>query len=120
MLFIDAGGRVLQSTNSIPIAIAPTIAAVPAPTVMTNAAGRLVTVHCDPEVLPDQSVSLALGATMVPAVTFDARTPVISFQFPTLASGTYLARLRVDGVESPVSVNWAAVPPAFTGPWVTV
>jgi len=93
---------------------------VPAPTVVANALGLLVTVNCDPEVLPNQSVTLALGATMVPVQTFDALTPVLTFQFPTLASGLYIARLRVDGVESPVNVNWSAVPPAFTGPWVTV
>jgi uncharacterized protein DUF4255 len=120
MLFTDAGGQIIQSTNTIPFSIAPTIAAVPAPTVVANALGLLVTVNCDPEVLPNQSVTLALGATMVPVQTFDALTPVLAFQFPTLAGGQYLARLRVDGVESPVNVNWSAVPPVFTGPWVTV
>ena len=120
MLFTNAGGQVLQSTNAIPFSIAPTISAAPAPSVVPNAAGLLVTVNCDPEVLPNQSVSLALGGTAVPAVVFDVLTPVLSFQFPPLAAGPYLARLRVDGVESPVTVDWAAVPPAFTGPWVTV
>jgi hypothetical protein len=120
MLFTDAGGQVLQSTNAIPFSIAPTIAAAPAPSVVPNAAGLLVTLHCDPEVLPNQAVSLALGGTAVPAVAFDALTPVLSFQFPPLGAGPYLARLRVDGVDSPVNVNWAAVPPSFTGPWVTV
>jgi hypothetical protein len=121
MLFLNAGGQIVQSTNVVPIAIAPTIAAVPAPTVISNVAGYLVTINCAPEVLPNQSVSLALGAMIVPAQIFDALTPVLTFQFPpTLTSGPNLARLRVDGVESPVSVNWAAVPPVFTGPWVTV
>jgi hypothetical protein len=120
MLFTNAGGQVLQSTNAIPFSIAPTISAAPAPSVVPNAAGLLVTVNCDPEVLPNQSVSLALGGTAVPAVVFDVLTPVLSFQFPPLAAGPYLARLRVDGVESPVTVDWAAIPPAFTGPWVTV
>ncbi len=121
MLFTNAGVQIVQSTNPVPISIAPAIAAVPAPTVIPNAAGFLVTVNCNPDVLPNQSVSLALGATIVPAQIFDALTAVLSFQFPpTLTSGPYLARLRVDGVESPVSVNWLAVPPVFTGPWVTV
>ena len=79
MLFTNAGGQIVQSTNPIPISIAPTIAAAPAPTVVANAAGRLVTIHCNPEVLPNQSVSLALGATLS-ALVFDVRTPVLSFQ----------------------------------------
>jgi uncharacterized protein DUF4255 len=119
MLFTNAG-QIVQSTNTIPFSIAPTIAVAPAPTVVANAFGLLVTINCDPEVLPNQSITLALGATMVPVQTFDALTPVLTFQFPTLASGLYLARLRVDGVESPVNVNWLALPPVFTGPWVTV
>ena len=101
--------------------LVPTIAAVPAPIVTPNAAGFLVTVNCNPAVLPNQSVSLALGATSAPAQNFDTPTAVLTFQFPSaLTSGPYLARLRVDGVESPVSVNWLAIPPVFTGPWVTV
>jgi Pvc16 N-terminal domain len=119
MLFTAPGGKIIQSTNSVPVAVAPTIAT-PAPTVVPNAAGLLVTVHCNPEVLPNQTVSFALGQTMAPAQSFDALTAVVTFQFPPLASGSYLARLRVDGVESPVNVNWLATPPVFTGPWVTV
>jgi hypothetical protein len=119
MLFTAAGGKIIQSTNSIPVAIAPTIVT-PAPTVVPNAAGLQVTVHCNPEVLPNQTVSFALGQTMAPAQTFDAITAVVTFQFAALPSGSYLARLRVDGVESPVNVNWSVSPPVFTGPWVTV
>ena len=120
MLFTNAGGTVLQSTNLIPIAIAPAILAAPPPKVVPNSLGLLVTVYCNPEVLPNQSVSLALGPTMVPVLTFDAQSEVLSFQFPTLVSGSYLARLRVDGVDSPVTVNWLVQPPVFTGPMVTV
>jgi hypothetical protein len=115
-----AGGQVVRSTAPIPLAIAPKIATAPAPTVTPNTAGLLVTIHSVPEVMPNQSVSLALGPTMAPARIFDSPAAVLSFQFPAMAAGTYLTRLRVDGVESPVSVNWSATPPAFTGPWVTV
>jgi len=118
MQFVDTSGRIVQSTNSVPLSIAPTLSA---PTVVPNTGGFLITVNSAPEVLPNQSASLALGAMAVPAQIFDVKTAVLSFQFPsTLTSGQHLARLRIDGVESPVSVNWAAVPPAFTGPWVTV
>jgi hypothetical protein len=114
------GGLVLQSSNTLPIALAPTILNIPAPTAVTNTLGTLVTLSCDPQALPNQSVSLALGGTAAPAQTFDAPTATLSFQFPTLPPGSYLARLRVDGVESPVAVNWAATPPTFAGPFITV
>ncbi len=116
----ENGGVVVQSTNSLAIALAPTILAAPAPTAVANLSGTLVTLHCDPQVLPNQSVSLALASTSVPAQPFTAQTDTPSFQFPTLAHGAYLARLRVDGVDSPVSVNWTPPPPTFAGPFVNV
>jgi hypothetical protein len=70
-------------------------------------------------VLPQQSVSLALGPLAAPAQSFDVPTATLSFQFPKLA-GTYLERLRVDGVESPVSVDWKATPPVFEAPYLIV
>jgi hypothetical protein len=120
VLFTNAGGLVRQSTNSLPLALAPTILASPAPVVVTNALGTLVTISCGPQALPNQSVSLALGGTAVAAQTFDAPTATLSFQFPKLSPGSYLARLRVDGVESPIAVDWSATPPTFSGPLVTV
>ena len=120
VLFTNGSGQVIQSTNSLPMALAPRILAAPPPTVVANTQGTLVTLHCDPQTLPNQSAYLALGSTSVPAQTFDLLTPVLSFQFPKLTPGSYLARLRVDGVDSPVSVDFAANPPVFKGPFITV
>jgi hypothetical protein len=120
VLFTNGSGQVLRSTNSLPVGLAPKILAAPPPAAVANASGTLVTLSCDPQALPNQSVSLAMGGTAAPAATFDAPTATLSFQFPTLPSGPYLARLRVDGVESPVAVNWAATPPTFAGPFITV
>jgi hypothetical protein len=112
---------VLQSSNSIALAIAPMILATPAPSAVGNTAGTLVALSCNPQALPNQSVSLIMGASAVPAQPFAAATAGLSFQFtPALAKGPYLARLQVDGVVSPVVVNWSATPPTFTGPMVTV
>jgi len=119
-LFTNGGGQVLASTNSLPMALAPKILASPAPTVTGGTSGTLVTLNADPQARPNQSVALAMGDTSVPAQPFTSPTAVLSFQFPTLAPGSYLARLRVDGVDSPIAVNFAANPPAFTGPFITV
>jgi hypothetical protein len=121
VLFTNGSGLVVQSTNSLPMALAPKILPSPAPTAVGNALGTLVTLSCDPQALPNQSISLALGATAVPAQIFDTPTAVLTFQFPpTLAPGSYLVRLRVDGVDSPVAVDWTATPPKFLGPFLTV
>jgi hypothetical protein len=119
-LFTSTGGLVVASTNSLPMALAPRILAAPPPTVTNNTAGTLVTVKVDPQALPNQTVSLAMGETSVPAQTFETLSATLSFQFPTLAPGSYLARLRVDGVDSLVQVDFTATPPKFLGPFITV
>jgi hypothetical protein len=100
----SAGGVALQNTLGQAIALAPTIPSPTSATAATNSSGTLITLTCNPQVVPGQIVSLALGGTTVPAQSFSAPTTTLSFQFSTLAHGAYLARLRVDGVESPVSV----------------
>jgi hypothetical protein len=117
ILFTDTGGNVTLATNTVPLGIAPTVSGTP--TTSSNAAGTLAKLTCVPDVLPSQTVSLALGSTSAPALPFETKTNSLSFQFPTL-SGKLLIRLRVDGVDSPIGVNWKVTPPVFTGPWVTV
>jgi Pvc16 N-terminal domain len=117
LLFTDSSGNVVQTSNAIPLGIAPTILTAPAPTVVSNSSGSLVTLSCSPNVLPQQSVALALGTTMVALQTLTVPN-VLAFQFPSLASGSYLARLQIDGVDSNYTLNMSATPP-FTGPMVT-
>lgn len=109
-----------QSSNSLPMGVAPAILTTPAPVATGNASGILVMITCNPKVQTTQSISLALGSTAVPAQPLTTATDTLSFQFPALAAGPYLARLQVDGAESPVSVNWSPPPPVFTGPFVTI
>jgi hypothetical protein len=127
VIVTDASGVVVQSTKDMPIALAPTIPSPSTATAVANALGTLVTLDCNPQVVPGQTVSLALGGIAAPAQTFAAPTSTLSFQFPALSAGSYLARLRVDGVESPVDVNWPPpappappAPPTFAGPFITV
>jgi hypothetical protein len=120
-LFTNSGGTVLQSTNSVPMPVAPKILASPAPTATSTATQTTVALSCDPQVLTNQSVALIMGGTSVAAQPFTAATSKLSFQFaPRLAAGPYIARLQVDGVVGPVGVNWKVTPPVFTGPTVTV
>jgi hypothetical protein len=112
-----ATSTVLLGTNPIPLPIAATV--VGAPTGTNNAAGTLVSISCAPQVVAGQTVSLSLGSYSAPAQAFSTPASSLSFQFPSL-SGTFLVRLRVDGVDSPVQVNWNAKPPAFVNPFVTL
>jgi hypothetical protein len=120
----NSSGVVVQSATNLPVALAPTIPSPSTATAANNTSGTLVTLSCNPPVVSGQTVFLALGGTTAPTQTFTAPATTLSFQFPTLSAGSYLARLRVDGVESPVGVNWptppSQTPPSFTGPFITV
>jgi hypothetical protein len=129
----DPSGAILQSTNSLPLAIAPTLPPQTA-VVASNAAGKLVTINTfSPNALEGQDVSLALSSiTPPPPLTplfsmsaptqpFSGSVASLGFQFPSsLPSGPLLGRLVVDGVPSAVTVNWSVHPPAFTGPMITL
>jgi hypothetical protein len=107
----------LSLSNEVALAVAPQILG----TVKgTDPDGNLmVTVTCQPQVRPHQQVSLILGSTEALAQHFDTATATPSFVFPGLANGTYLARLRVDGIDSPF-IDRSVSPPVFNGPKVTV
>ena len=121
-LFTGVTGNILQSTNGLAFGVAPTInMSSPAPTVSNDASGTTITLDCTPDVQPQQLVSLAAGGIAVPANAFTSSTSTLSFLFPTpgLASGPYVMRLQVDGVDS--AVSWTAgPPPRFTAPMVNV
>jgi Pvc16 N-terminal domain len=110
-----------KTSNALPLPIAPSILATPTPQVSSITGGTQVTINCAPSVLPNQAAQLIMGGTAVPALSFTSAASQLSFQFtPALATGSYLARLQVDGVMSPVTVDWNASPPTFTGPMVKV
>jgi hypothetical protein len=130
-----------QTTNELPLALAPTLVPqavnlVPNP---DNTPTVLATINnIAPGVWEGQEVALSLSSLTVPAppgVLYNISASVsapqlpvgqtswtsLTFEFPnTLPAGqSYLGRLTVDGVSSIVGVNWNAHPPVFTGPTVT-
>jgi hypothetical protein len=135
---------VQQSTNELPVALAPTLVA-QAVTLTKNPDGTptvLVTINnISPGVIEGQSVQLALSSRTAPpapgvlySITASLTAPPLpkgqtsytslTFEFPnTLPAGhSYLGRLIVDGVSSIVGVNWnlnTPNPPVFTGPTIT-
>jgi hypothetical protein len=111
-----------KTSNTLLLPIAPSILSTPEPKVTSITGGTEVTLNCAPAVLPNQSVQLIMGGTAVPpAQPLTTTASQLSFDFtPALATGSYLARLQVDGIMSPVLVDWTASPPTFLGPMVNV
>lgn len=115
----DGSGNILQSSNSVPMPIAASIAASPAPSVTNSATQTQVTLNTDPQVKTTQTVALLLGSNSAPAQPFTTAGGPITFQFsPALAAGSYIALLQVDGVIGPVTFTTS--PPAITGPTLAV
>ncbi|HEY6446735.1 MAG TPA: DUF4255 domain-containing protein [Acidobacteriaceae bacterium] len=116
---VDGSGNVLQSSNSVEMPIAASIAAAPAPVITSNATETTVTLSTDPQVNPSQSIALVLGNLSAPAQPFTTAGGPIAFQFaPPLKTGSYIALLQVDGVLGPVT--FTTKPPAITGPTLVV
>ncbi|HEX8811445.1 MAG TPA: DUF4255 domain-containing protein [Terracidiphilus sp.] len=118
VIFKDTTGTVSQTTNDVVIGIGLKVAAAPAPSAAASGGGTLITVTCDPQVRPGQSVYLILnalssGALLVaPSQTLTTQTATLNFQFvPALTADTYAARLQVDSVIAPTASNWKFTPP---------
>jgi hypothetical protein len=67
---------------------------------LTQLGTATITLTCSPEVLPEQRVSLVLGAKEVPAEPHPTQTASLTFVARNMAVGTHFVRLRVDGAES--------------------
>jgi uncharacterized protein DUF4255 len=99
------------TTNALSLIIAPTITT-PLPMAVPSVGGTVtVNLACAPPVLQEQSVQLTLGATQVAAQQLTATTSNLTF-VTNLGAGSYLARLRVDGVDSFI-VDRSVDPPVY-------
>ena len=107
------------ATNALPLVIAPNITtALPA---SFASAGGTVTINlaCAPPVLQEQSCSLILGGTGVAAQALTTATSSNLTFSAGVPKGTYLARLRVDDIDSFI-LNLAVSPPVFLNTTITV
>ena len=99
------------SSNSLPLAVAPQITSA-LPASVTGASFTLKPT-CSPSLLPRQQVSFIVGSQEVLAVPFQFTTNAPTFNFANVASGTYLVRLRVDGIDSPITYTPAPGSPTI-------
>ena len=102
-----------QTSNRLPLVLAPEILAInPNPAARNPQGDATLTVTCQPEVRPEQTVSLLLGDQEVPAEPFAAQTNSVTFSVEDAAPGAHFIRLRVDGADS-LLVDRSVSPPAY-------
>ena len=109
-----------RTTNELPFALAPQITtALPATVARDGNGDAIISLTVQPEVQSTQRVALLLGDLEVAALPRSTQTNTVAFMVRGATPGTYLVRVRVDGVDSEV-VNRTAAPPEFFNHRVTV
>jgi len=92
---------VTVTSNSAPVALAPTLVSTSQLTAKLAKTGTTtVTVTCSPAVQPQQAIALIVGSQLVSLAPVTAASTQLSFSLQGFTAGTYLLRLRVDAVDS--------------------
>lgn len=91
-------------TVEVPLLLAPKLVGLPGAVARTNVVDGLgdvtIAVTCSPDILPEQTVTLALGDVQLQAAPRAAATTALSFTGERIGAGSFRVRLRVDGVDS--------------------
>jgi Pvc16 N-terminal domain len=113
------------ASNEIAFALAPIITLTPnSTTVATVNVGDTLSLTCAPRVRDSQRILILFGDMQLApktvtnpssgSPTFKETPSTITFDIPAVPSGTYLVRLRVDGVDSiPVVLSGTPLIPTF-------
>jgi hypothetical protein len=106
-----------RTSNRLAMTIAPEITGLPMNVVRNGAGSASFTLHFHPALRAGQSVALVLGQQEYEPVEPAGPSPWTSLDFvipnaPVEAAPGHLARLRIDGIDSPI-IDRAAKPPVF-------
>jgi hypothetical protein len=110
---IDSGAG-LQTTNELPLTVAPRItSALPMDVQRQANQSAVIDLTCSPHVEPSQRVALLLGDREVLAEAHGSATDALKFKVPHAPLGERLLRLRIDGVDSLLVQRPKDKPPVF-------
>ncbi len=102
-----------RTTNELPLPVAAQIVTPSPISVASDATGAAtIQIACKPLIRPEQRVALILGDREIPSQPHPNPASTLTFIAKAAKPGSYLMRLRVDGVDS-VIVNRAVRPPVF-------
>ena len=122
----DVTGRVLRpgdtvprETNRLAAIVAPNITNLPQAVARDGNGDAHITLTFTPALRPGQTVSLLIGQVEVGPESFVAPTTTLDFIVEDAEPGAPLARLRIDGIESPVA-DRSTTPPTFFNHRITI
>ena len=110
---MSRAGEPDQTTNGLPIALAPQIMTNLPIDVVLNSGNTVITLDCSPQVLPEQRAVLLLGDMEIPVEAHPVKVHQLKFNVKSANPGEYFVRLRIDGVDSLLVKDFLAVPLEF-------
>lgn len=108
---VRPGESVARTTNAMALAVVPHLVGLPM-TVASAGGTATIGLTAVPHVRPGQVASLVLGQREVTLPPVTSTTGALTAIVTSAAPGNHLARLRVDGLDSPI-IDRTAVPPEF-------
>jgi len=109
---VRPGEVAARETNHLALLVLPWITGLPRTVARDGVGTAVFDLTVTPPVWPGQRVSLILGQREVPAQPINALSGTVGFVVTGAPDGDHLARLRVDGVDSPI-VDRSVSPPRF-------
>jgi hypothetical protein len=116
---VPAGEITARETNQRAFVLAPRIIGLPISVARDGAGTASFTLTVAPHVRAGQTVSLVIGQLEVSPAPFVAPANALQFAIPQAPVGAHLARLRVDGVDSPI-IDHSVSPPVFLNQRITI
>ena len=108
-----------RETNRLAMTLASQISGLPATVARDGAGTATFSLSFVPAVRKGQTVGLLLGQDEFAPETFTPPATSLDFVVEDAVAGSHLARLRVDGIDSPV-IDRTSVPPTFLDQRLTI
>lgn len=108
-----------RETNQLALTIAPEITGLPVSVARNGAGTAMFSLNFRPALRVGQQVVLVLGQQEYAPQAYTAPVSTLSFSLPKAPVGIHLARLRIDGIDSPI-IDRSATPPAFLNQRITI
>ncbi len=113
------GETAIRESNHLALVLAPELTDLPKTVTPDGSGDTSFSLQCQPQIRPEQTVKLILGQLEFEPEPFSSPTDTLDFVIPRAPSGEHLARLRVDGIDSPI-IDREASPPAFLDKRLTI
>lgn len=101
-----------RESNRLALLLAPDLTGLPIGVTRDSAGAASFSLSFRPQLRSGQSVALLLGEQEIAPQPFAAPVPSLDFVVAGAPVGNHLARLRIDGIDSPI-IDRAATPPVF-------